>query len=161
MTRPENHNGLAGDSETEQVLEHLIFLYTTRQKGSSQTFQKHRFKVVCETSARQFIFLLNIAIKKATKNSFNNTKNIFESSKKNIFRRVLEILSKPATKNSNKTRNSSNSPEKFPDFKARDPEDPFAPLSRLKHQLDLRPPLKHSKCKDDEARKPQWLGWRF
>ena len=47
---PETHHGR--DSETEQVLEQLIFLYKTGQKQSSQTFQKHRFKMVCETSAR-------------------------------------------------------------------------------------------------------------
>ena len=76
MTRPENHNGLAGDSETEQVLEHLIFLYTTRQKESSQTFQKHRFMMVCEISARH-ISTQNLN-QESEKNAFNNTKNIFE-----------------------------------------------------------------------------------
>ena len=83
MTRPENHHGLAGDSETEPVLEHLIFLYKTRQKQSSQTFQKHRFKVVCEISARH-ISAQNFN-EESEKNAFNNTKNIFESSKKTFF----------------------------------------------------------------------------
>ena len=77
---PENDNGLAGDSETEQVLEHLIFLYKTRQKQSSQIFQKHRFMMVCETSAQ--LFSAHLCNQESEKKGFINTKNIFKTSRK-------------------------------------------------------------------------------
>ena len=78
MTMPETHHGR--DSETEQVLEQLIFLYKTGQKQSSQTFQKHRLKMVCETSARHFS--AHYCNQESKKNYSYNTKNIFKSSKK-------------------------------------------------------------------------------
>ena len=63
MTKPENHHERV--SETEQVLEHLIFFTKQDKSKVLKQFQKHRSKMICETVT---FFLLNIAIKKAKKN---------------------------------------------------------------------------------------------
>ena len=78
MTKPENHHERV--SETEGVLEHLIFFYKTGQKQSSQTLQRHRSKMVCETSARHFF--AQCCNQESEKKCFNTTKNIFEFSRK-------------------------------------------------------------------------------